>query len=120
MNRNLAATVSLGALLAASCGPKQSADTTTHQDGPPPAAGQDEPPPAAAGLPDEAFRAGQPSAGEPRSFQLPSIKAFQIGDKDKIDVYLVEQHELPTVSVELSFDGGAMTDPGAKTGLASV
>ena len=92
---------------------------------PGPAAGQDgtqaAAPPAAPVFPEnDAFRDKQPEPPAPRSFQLPGVETFQLGTRDKIDVYLVERHTLPTVSLELNFDGGDMTDPASKAGLASV
>lgn len=69
-------------------------------------------------FPNEPFRAEQPKAGAPRPFRLPKIKPFTL--KNGIKVYLVEQHALPIVSMDLSFDGGSMTDPKGKEGLASV
>ena len=69
-------------------------------------------------FPDEAFRATQPKAGEPRPFQLPSVKQFSLANG--IKVFLIEQHTLPLVSMDLSFDGGSVTDPKGKEGLASV
>jgi zinc protease len=69
-------------------------------------------------FPEEAFRAEQPGAGEPRPFQLPRVKRFKL--QNGIDVYLIEQHELPIVSIDLSFDGGGRNDPVGKEGLAPV
>jgi len=69
-------------------------------------------------FPDEAFRAEQPKPGAPRPFNLPKMKPFSL--KNGVKVYLVEQHALPIVSVELNFDGGAVSDPVGKEGLASV
>jgi zinc protease len=66
----------------------------------------------------EAFRDAQPVAGQPRAFQLPQMKRFKL--ENGIEAYLVEQHQLPTVTVELNFDGGAITDPKGKEGLASL
>ncbi len=69
-------------------------------------------------FPDEAFRRQQPKAGPPRPFRLPPVKPFTL--KNGVRAYLVEQHELPIVSIDLNFDGGSMTDPEGKEGLASV
>jgi predicted Zn-dependent peptidase len=69
-------------------------------------------------FPDEEFRKQQPKAGPPRPFRLPPVKPFTL--KNGVRAYLVEQHELPIVSIDLSFDGGSMTDPKGKEGLASV
>ncbi len=69
-------------------------------------------------FPDEAFRAKQPEAGKARPFRLPKIKPFKL--KSGISVYLVEQHTLPIVSLDLNIDGGSVADPDGKEGLASV
>lgn len=69
-------------------------------------------------FPEEEFRKTQPAATAPRDFQLPEIAQFKLGDQ--IDVYLVEQHDLPTVSLELNFDGGSINDARGKEGMASV
>lgn len=69
-------------------------------------------------FPDEAFRRQQPKAGAPRPFRLPPVRPFTL--KNGVRAYLVEQHELPIVSIDLNFDGGSMIDPDGKEGLASV
>ncbi|HLL23099.1 MAG TPA: insulinase family protein [Kofleriaceae bacterium] len=69
-------------------------------------------------FPDEQFRAEQPKAGAPRPFRLPKVKPFTLASG--IKVFLVEQHTLPIVSLDLNFDGGSMVDPKGKEGLASV
>jgi predicted Zn-dependent peptidase len=69
-------------------------------------------------FPDEAFRAEQPKPGTPRPFNLPAMKPFTL--KNGIKVYLVEQHALPIVSADLTFEGGSVVDPEGKDGLASV
>lgn len=69
-------------------------------------------------FPDEAFRAEQPKGGAPRPFRLPKIKPFKLANG--IQVYLVEQHTLPIVSMDLNFDGGSRVDPEGKEGLSSV
>ncbi|HEY5924915.1 MAG TPA: pitrilysin family protein [Kofleriaceae bacterium] len=69
-------------------------------------------------FPDEEFRRKQPSATAPRPFKLPAVQPFTL--KNGIKVYLVEQHTLPIVSMDLNFDGGGVTDPKGKDGLSSV
>jgi zinc protease len=69
-------------------------------------------------FPDEPFRREQPKAGPPRPFQLPAMRTFAL--RSGVRAYLVEQHELPIVSIDLNFDGGALADPPGKEGLASV
>jgi predicted Zn-dependent peptidase len=74
--------------------------------------------PQALVFPDEEFRLHQPAAGPPRPFRLPPVKPFTL--RTGLKVYLVENHALPLVSMDLSFDGGAAVDPKGKEGLASV
>ncbi|MGE0870111.1 MAG: insulinase family protein [Kofleriaceae bacterium] len=69
-------------------------------------------------FPEEPFRAAQPAPGEPRPYRFPKIKPFTL--KNGIKVYLVEQHALPLVSIDLNFDGGSVVDPKGKEGLSSV
>jgi predicted Zn-dependent peptidase len=69
-------------------------------------------------FPDEDFRKAQPQATAPRDFKLPAVKPFTL--KNGIKVFLVEQHTLPIVSMDLNFDGGSVTDPKGKEGLASA
>jgi zinc protease len=110
---------SILSLLLAACAGGQKAEPTVAPEPVPPVAG----PPAAPAepvFPDEEFRRAQPTAGAPRDFQLPEMKHFQVGERDAIDVYLVERHELPTISIDINVDGGSMIDPPGKVGLASV
>ena len=69
-------------------------------------------------FPNEDFRAQQPKPSEVRPFTLPVMKPFTL--PNGIKVFLVEQHTLPLVSMDLNFDGGSLTDPKDKDGLASV
>jgi zinc protease len=69
-------------------------------------------------FPNEDFRAKQPEAGQIHAFSLPVMKPFSL--PNGIKVYLVEQHTLPLVSMDLNFDGGSMVDPPGKEGLAGV
>ena len=128
MNRALVITT----LLAAACG----GPTKKHQEvappPPPPVETKQEPMPhppppppvtQTAGpqdlkFPDEEFRKTQPAPSEPRPFRLPKMKPFAL--KSGVQVYLVEQHALPIVSMQLEFDGGGLVDPPGKDGLAGV
>lgn len=69
-------------------------------------------------FPNEDFRASQPPPGDVRPFKFPKVKPFAL--KSGVQVYLVEQHNLPIVSMQLEFDGGSLTDPKGKEGLAGV
>lgn len=69
-------------------------------------------------FPEDEFRTTQPKAGPPRPFKLPKVKPFKLANG--IKVFLVEQHTLPLVSMDLNFDGGSMVDPPGKEGLAGV
>jgi predicted Zn-dependent peptidase len=69
-------------------------------------------------FPDEDFRRAQPAPMAERPFKLPPVKPFTL--KNGIKVYLVEQHTLPIVSMDLNFDGGSLVDPKGKDGLAGI
>lgn len=69
-------------------------------------------------FPTEAFRSEQPKAGAPRPFRFPAVKQFTLASG--IKVYLVEQHALPLISIDLNFDGGGITDPAGKEGLSGI
>jgi zinc protease len=69
-------------------------------------------------FPDEDFRKQQPAPTASRPFKFPEVKPFTL--KNGIKVYLVEQHTLPIVSMDLNFDGGSVTDPKGKDGLAGL
>ena len=69
-------------------------------------------------FPDEEFRRQQPAAEAPRAFAMPTVAPFKL--KNGIEVYLVQKSDLPIVSIDLSFEGGAALDPKGKEGLASV
>jgi predicted Zn-dependent peptidase len=107
--------------LAAGCGPRQGTQAGSGEtSAPPPAFTGEDKAAGEQGFPDEPFRAERPAPMAARPFQLPALKRFQIGKSDKLDVYLIERHELPTISIDLEVDGGSMTDPAGKVGLASV
>jgi predicted Zn-dependent peptidase len=69
-------------------------------------------------FPDEDFRKTQPVAGPPHPFALPKIQHFTLASG--IAVYLVEQHALPLVSMDLNFDGGDRAAPHDKPGLVGA
>ncbi|MBA2479176.1 MAG: insulinase family protein, partial [Planctomycetes bacterium] len=69
-------------------------------------------------FPDDSFRAVQPPPAQQTPFAQPRAVTFTMGDG--CEVLLVERHALPTVSIELVCDGGAIDDPVGKEGLASL
>jgi zinc protease len=69
-------------------------------------------------FPEEEFRKTQPVAGPPRPFALPKVQHFTLASG--IAVYLVEQHVLPLVSMDLNFDGGDRVSPHDKPGLVGT
>jgi predicted Zn-dependent peptidase len=73
------------------------------------------PPPV---FPVEPFRAKQPAAAPPPALVPPGIEHFQLGDG--IDVYLVERHQLPTISLDLALPGGSINDSADKAGRAAL
>ena len=69
-------------------------------------------------FPVDEFRRSQPAAAPPRPFSSPTIERF--GLANGIEVYLAEQHRLPTVLAELVLAGGSADDPAGKEGLAAL
>jgi zinc protease len=59
-----------------------------------------------------------PAAGPLRPYVFPNIEQFQLDNGMK--VILVEKHTLPVVEGRLILDAGAMREPAAKNGLASL
>jgi zinc protease len=59
-----------------------------------------------------------PPAGALRPYVFPSVEQFQL--PNGLKVILVEKHTLPVVEGRLSLDAGAMREPAAKSGLASL
>ena len=59
-----------------------------------------------------------PAAGALRPYVFPSVEQFQLDNG--IKVILVEKHTLPVVEGRLILDAGAMREPAAKNGLASL
>ncbi len=68
--------------------------------------------------PDEPFRAGAPTPGPIPELRLPSVETFKLANG--LDVFLVEQTSLPTVTMYFEFDGGSVADPPSKIGLTSI
>jgi len=69
-------------------------------------------------FPDDAFRRVQPEPLATRPFHVPAVQTFELDGG--IQVYLVEQHVLPIVQMQLDVDGGSIVDPPDRTGLASA
>lgn len=59
-----------------------------------------------------------PPPGPLRPYVFPAVEQFQLGNGLK--VILVEKHTLPIVEGRLMIDAGAMREPAAKNGLASL
>ncbi len=119
-------------LLAASCAGGSKTATSTPEPTPAPIGGEPaptpepvagQPAPAEAPLPELAFpaddfRKAQPAGGALRPVQQPAIARFKLANG--IEVYLVEDHKLPTVTATLVFEGGNINDPAGKEGLNRV
>ncbi len=73
----------------------------------------------AASTQSDAFRQTKPVPTKPRPFQLPELQAFKIAN-GRMQVYLLEDHTLPTVSVSLNLDGGTASDPKGAEGQAAI
>ena len=104
------------ALLLVACRP---ATTTTPTDGDKtPPVDADGKPVEAANWPDEPYRAKAPTAAPIAELKLPGVENFKLANG--LDVYLVQQNKLPTVTMSFEFDMGSVDDPKAKTGLTSI
>lgn len=68
--------------------------------------------------PDEPYRAAIPTPGPIAELKLPGVETFKLDSG--LEVYLVRQQKLPTVTMSFEFDVGGVRDPKAKFGLASL
>lgn len=118
--RRLIATIAFVSFAAAACVPPA---TTPATSGSKPAAGATAKPAeekvVALSFPEgEPFRKEQPKPGPIKSFEQPPVTRFTL--KNGVEVFLIEDHDLPTVSMQLAIPGGAIDDPKGKEGLASL
>ena len=82
----------IAALLCSACGPKAAPDTS--------------------------WRTATPEPLAPRAFQLPQAQTGTLSNG--LSVSVVENHEVPLVSVRIAFDQGGWIDSADHIGLASV
>jgi zinc protease len=102
------------ALLLAACKPA----ATTH---PPADTGPVVEPPidyASVTWPEEPYRASLPAAGPIAELRLPGVETFTLDSG--LEVYLVSQQKLPTVTMAFEFDAGGVREPKAKVGMTSI
>ncbi|HKC81042.1 MAG TPA: insulinase family protein, partial [Gemmatimonadaceae bacterium] len=66
----------------------------------------------------EAQKVAPPPASALRPYVFPQVEQFTLGNGLK--VILVEKHTLPVIEGRLILDAGAMREPAAKNGLASL
>ena len=69
-------------------------------------------------FPAESFRAKQPAAAASKDFRPPTPERFRFANG--VELLLVERHDLPMVTMDLVWDGGIVSDPAGKEGLASL
>jgi predicted Zn-dependent peptidase len=105
------------ALLLVACRPA-APSTTPQNDAPPPQIGANGEPVPNLTWPDEPFRATAPAPAPIAELKLPSVENFKLANG--LDVYLVPQTKLPTVTMSFEFDMGGVDDPKAKTGMTSI
>ncbi|GEM_PF-633481 len=101
--------------LFASCATKPVAASVPSEPAPPVAKASGDP---VLVWPDEAFRAKRPEPGPTPQLVVPKPTRFTL--KNGLEVFLFEQHELPTVSMSIRFETGGLADPKGKEGLASL
>ena len=68
--------------------------------------------------PDEPYRASIPAPGPVAELSLPGVETFKLDSG--LEVFLVRQTKLPTVTMSFEFDGGAIRDPRNKTSMTSL
>jgi len=112
--RNKSFLLSLVAAAGLACGGAKQADTAA----PASVEGVDAAEGAVLVWPDEDFRQQQPEAGLAVAVEIPKLETFSLAGG--VDVYLVQRHDLPIVSVTLRFPVGSMSDPRGKEGLAEL
>jgi zinc protease len=69
------------------------------------------------GIPGDEWRNTQPKPGKRSALQLPVPKEFKL--PNGMQVYLVEQHELPVLTAQLEVLNGSEANPADRAGLAS-
>lgn len=77
-----------------------------------------EAPPPTLVWPNEAFRAARPTPGAVAELKLPGVENFKLDNG--LDVYLVRNDRLPTVTMNFEFDFGGVNDPKGQIGLHSL
>lgn len=73
---------------------------------------------AAVEWPDEPFRATQPAPKPIADVKIPGIERFTLANG--VEVFLVQQKTLPTVSMFFEWDFGEIDDPKGKAGVSSL
>ncbi len=68
--------------------------------------------------PDEPFRAERPKPKPIKDVKIPGIEQFELDNG--LQVFLVQQATLPTISMFFEWDYGTVNDPKGKTGVASL
>jgi zinc protease len=63
-------------------------------------------------------RTKQPAPGTDKLFEAPEVKSAKL--ENGMDVFVVERHEIPKVSVALATRAGSVTDPAGKEGTANL
>lgn len=102
------------ALLLAAC----RSGTTTPPGGTGPGGTDPNAPPANVTWPDEPFRASIPDPAPIAELTLPGVETFKLDSG--LEVYLVRQQKLPTVTMAFEFDVGGVRDPKNKIGMTSI
>ena len=67
---------------------------------------------------DEPFRKRQPKPWKVSPFDAPEVTRLKLDNG--LQVYLIEQHQIPAISVDLVFSGGSIDDQPNNVGMASL
>lgn len=103
-------------LAAAACRPANTQQPGTGEIPPPPTTVTT--PAADVKWPDEPFRAAQPEPRAIAELKLPGVETFKLDNG--LEVFLVQQNKLPTVTMSFEFDFGGISDPRNQVGLHAI
>lgn len=104
------------ALLFVACKPANTQPPPPTDGAPPP--GGTTSPGATVTWPDEPYRATAPAARPIAELKLPGVETFKLDNG--LEVFLVQQNKLPTVTMSFEFDFGGINDPKNQVGLHAI
>lgn len=124
--RNLLSSFAAAAALSCACAAQQAAPAKPPAKPAQAVKAADTEKPAAAAKPAQPSKPAAPRAAGYKSLKYPPLNKIAVPEPARFElpngmvVYLVEDHELPTVSVQTMIRAGSRWEPAGKSGLASI